>query len=59
MTPSGSSFGLFLREACGAKGRACMPHGGPVPELVARLGLLLHFYVDRASHWRSESYLVT
>mmetsp|Transcript_94782 Transcript_94782/g.300735 ORF Transcript_94782/g.300735 Transcript_94782/m.300735 type:complete len:290 (-) Transcript_94782:139-1008(-) len=50
MTPNGSSFGQYLRESC-SKGRACMPQGGPVPELVARLGILLHYAVDRASHW--------
>mmetsp|Transcript_33901 Transcript_33901/g.91773 ORF Transcript_33901/g.91773 Transcript_33901/m.91773 type:complete len:625 (-) Transcript_33901:378-2252(-) len=50
MTPEGSTFGLYLQESC-AKGRACMPEGGSVPELIARLGVLMHYAVDRASHW--------
>lgn len=49
-TPQGSTFGLYLQESC-SKGRACMPQGGPVPELIARLGIVLHYAVDRASHW--------
>ena len=42
---------VYLEEQARTGGYAKMPDGKPVPELVARMGVYLHWVADRASHW--------
>ena len=44
-------FGSYLQEQSRDYGYATMSTGEPVPELIARMGIFLHWAADRASHW--------
>eukprot|EP00128_Syssomonas_multiformis_P010995 Colp12_sorted_trinity150504_noHs@23989 len=46
-----SKLGQYLNEQSQAHGYATMDDGTPVPELVARMGVYLHWIADRASHF--------
>lgn len=46
-----SRFGGYLWNQAKRHGYATMADGRPVPELVARMGIFLHWIADRSSHW--------
>ena len=46
-----SEMGAYLKNQTEQYGYAKMANGKPVPELIARMGIFLHWLSDRASHW--------
>lgn len=49
-----STFNLYIKKSCQIDGIGCMRDGTPVPDLVARVGILGHYIVDRSSHFYAD-----